>query len=323
MLASRRQLVVNGVEVARTPLLVPSFSSKGFPKIGKIFQYMSEFIDGEALVSSYDIYHKKIKGPFDYPSLVFLDSGGYEAAKDTDLSDTQENEHIPKTWCREWHEEVLKSWDQKVPTVVVSYDHPDDRKPIVDQIEQAKEMAMPGGKVLREILIKPETKTQIIIQIDNVIDNVHALADFDVIGVTEKEMGTDLFSRMTNIARLRKALRAAGLRIPIHVFGSLDTISTPFYFVAGADIFDGLTWLRYAYLDGLTLYRQNFGVLALGFQTKTKMIDAQCWTKNYYYIKDLELEMRRFLNEGDFASFKHHGYLFKTAYQNVIEAIGE
>ncbi len=49
---------------------------------------------------------------------------------------------------------------------------------------------------------------------------------------------------MQNIAKLRKALDKAGLNIPLHVFGSLDTVTTPLYFLAGADIFDGLTWLR-------------------------------------------------------------------------------
>lgn len=84
MLAKRRALKVNGQEIERTPLLIPSFSSKGFPEIDKIINYCSELIDGVTLVSAYDLHYGKIKPPFDFPSLIFLDSGGYEASKDTE-----------------------------------------------------------------------------------------------------------------------------------------------------------------------------------------------------------------------------------------------
>jgi len=36
MLAERRVIGRNGQEIERTPLLVPSFSSKGFPEVKKI-----------------------------------------------------------------------------------------------------------------------------------------------------------------------------------------------------------------------------------------------------------------------------------------------
>jgi hypothetical protein len=77
MLAKRRSLKHNGREIDRTPLLIPSFSSKGFPDIDKIIKYSSELIEGVALISAYDLHYGKIKPPFDFPSLIFLDSGGY------------------------------------------------------------------------------------------------------------------------------------------------------------------------------------------------------------------------------------------------------
>ena len=55
---------------------------------------------------------------------------------------------------------------------------------------------------------------------------------------------------MKNIAQIRRALDGVGLDTPLHVFGSLDTVTTPMYFMAGADIFDGLTWLRFAFYNG-------------------------------------------------------------------------
>jgi hypothetical protein len=81
VLAGRRSLRLNGVEIERTPLLVPSFSSKGFPEIKEIVGYSSELIEGPILVSAYDLHYGCIEGPFDFASLIFLDSGGYEASK--------------------------------------------------------------------------------------------------------------------------------------------------------------------------------------------------------------------------------------------------
>lgn len=323
MLAKRRAIKFWGAEVERTPLLVPSFSSKGFPDVAKIVRYCSELIEGTTLVSAYDIHYGKVSPPFSFASLLFLDSGGYEASKDVDLSDLGDKEHNPKAWSKEMHEAVIAQWKPEVPSVLISYDHPKERISIAEQIERANAMA-PGRKdLLREILLKPETEKQQLLQLADVEPHVHRLAAFDIIGVTEKEIGKSLVERMKNLGRLRRLLRDAGLDMPIHVFGSLDTVSTPMYFLAGADIFDGLTWLRFAYYKGLTLYKHNFGALELGVSTKAEVVDARCWNQNYYYMRDLELEMRRFLSDGNFATFKHHSELFKSTYQSVAEALGE
>lgn len=323
MLAKRRTLKLNGVEIERTPLLIPSFSSKGFPDVDKIIKYCSELIEGVTLVSAYDLYYKKIQPPFDFPSLVFLDSGGYEASKEAELSDLGDKEHQPRAWTKEMHEEVIATWRPAVPSVLISYDHPKARVSIAEQVERARTMAPGRTEFLRELLLKPETEAQSLLPISEAIKHVHRFAEFDIIGVTEKEIGNSLVDRMKNIAQLRRALSGAGLETPIHVFGSLDTVSTPMYFLAGADIFDGLTWLRFAFHEGLTVYKHNFGALKLGVATKAHMVDARCWNQNYYYMTDLELEMRRFLAAYDFDSFKHHGALFRTTLQNAMEALGE
>jgi hypothetical protein len=323
MLAKRRTLKLNGVEIERTPLLVPSFSSKGFPDVDKIIASCSELIEGVTLVSAYDLHYEKIHPPFDFPSLIFLDSGGYEASKDAELSDLGDKDHLPKEWTQEMHEEVLATWRPKVPSVLISYDHPKARLAVVDQVERARAMAPGRTGFLRELLLKPETEQQKLLHVDSVIKHVHRFADFDIIGVTEKEIGNSLVDRMKNIAKLRRALTGAGIDIPIHVFGSLDTISTPMYFLAGADIFDGLTWLRFAFHEGLTIYKHNFGALQLGVAAKSHMIDARCWHQNYYYMTELQLEMRRFLTSEDFGSFKHHGSMFSAALQSALEALGD
>ena len=73
-------------------------------------------------------------------------------------------------------------------------------------------------------------------------------ASFDVVAITEKGLGESPIDRMAAIARLRRALDEANCRMPIHVFGSLDPLSICLYAMAGAEIFDGLTWLRYVFV---------------------------------------------------------------------------
>ena len=59
------------------------------------------------------------------------------------------------------------------------------------------------------------------------------------------------------IHELRSQLDRAGVQAPIHIFGGLDPLYTPLYFAAGAELFDGLGWLRYAYREGVPIHRDS------------------------------------------------------------------
>lgn len=322
MLAKRRGFYRDGKEIIRTPLLLPSFSSKGFPEVQEIIEATSEVIDGECLVSAYDIHYQAIKGPFDFAQSIFVDSGGYEAGKDVELSDLGTTDHRPASWSKEQFNAVIAAWDSRRPTVLISYDHPDDRVSITDQITRADEMLPKKDNIFREILFKPERPLGAELNVDAIIGNIGKMTRFDAIGVTEKEVGGNLKERMVNIARIRLALNGVGLeQTPIHVFGSLDTLSTPLYFVAGADVFDGLTWLRFAYYEGQTIYRQNYSALKFGIDMKSHLVDAKCCYENYYYMKSLEREMRNYLNQG-IESFSYHRELIARSYQTVLEQTG-
>lgn len=321
-LARRRSVRLNGSEIARTPLLVPSFSSKGFPEIKKILEYASGLVEGAMLVSAYDTHYQIIEPPFDFASLVFLDSGGYEAGKEAELSAFAEYEDTRRGWSEKQYEEETRAWSCSVPTVFISYDHPDERIPVPEQVLRASRLLPKARGRIRELLLKPEKPSHRFIKIASLIENAHLFADFDIIGLTEKDLGASILERMTSIAELRGALSGVGLDVPLHIFGSLDTVTTPLYFIAGADIFDGLTWLRFAYVDGQTVYKQNYGALQLELTTKTHLLDGRCWNNNYYYLKRLELEMRRFLDKHDFRKFEHHGDKFRDAFTNMMEQLG-
>ena len=87
-----------------TPLLVPSFSSKASVDIAHAFDTLQPSITDTFLVSAYDIFHQKIQLPPNaLAEVLFLDSGGYEVAKDYDPMDPlyQEPEHslqIQESW---------------------------------------------------------------------------------------------------------------------------------------------------------------------------------------------------------------------------------
>lgn len=94
------------------------------------------------------------------------------------------------------------------------------------------------------------------------------------------------------------------------------------YFLAGADIFDGLTWLRFAFENGQTVYKQNFGATNLGVNLRAHVIDGLCWNHNYRYMQEMELDMRRFLKTGDYGDLRFHGELFRRSFDSTMEAIG-
>src|SRR5262245_56276145 len=152
MLAKRRGFYRDGKELIRTPLLLPSFSSKGFPHVQNILQATQEVIDGEILISAYDLHHKKLAGPFDFAEAIFLDSGGNKAGMGVELSDIRTSDYEPGPWGLKEYGAVLATWRSTRPTVVVSYDHPKDRMPIVEQIARADATIPKQSNLLREIL---------------------------------------------------------------------------------------------------------------------------------------------------------------------------
>jgi hypothetical protein len=319
MLANRRKVTLKNGAVISTPLLLPSFSSKALQNesVTEIIEYMSATITDEILVSAYDLlFHKlpskKIKK---FASAVFLDSGGYEGSKDADLSDTGEHQYIPGQWTQKHLDKALsEKWDFEIPTVLVTYDSPHSKTTIKNQIDRGKKHFLKWPRAARNILFKTESVKEPILNIKSIIDHKHELANFDVIGVTEKELGKSTLDRMVNIASIRLALQSIGLETPIHVFGSLDSISSPLYFLAGADIFDGLTWLRYAYSDGNTIYKHNYGATHLGISFDDYRVNGKIWSDNYFYLFKVREDMQKFLLKGDFGEFRYNGALFKKLF---------
>lgn len=317
MLAEIRKIQIGSTLVSKTPVLVPSFSSKGFPEVEKIVETLAQTITESTLLSAYDIAHGHIKSTPTFPSFFFLDSGGYECSRDVELSDNRKNNYVETPWTQKQLEEVLNYWNPPQPTIAISYDHPKHRTSVGEQIRAARDL-LANRNFGREILIKPITVDSGRVDMPSVLASLRDCSDFDVIGFTEKELGYSLFKRMQNISAIRRALTDAGLNTPIHIFGSLDTVSTPLYFLSGADIFDGLTWLRYAYVDDQAIYSKNLAALSWGIHMNDQSIDPRIWAQNYQVLATLQSRMKRFVKDQNYEVFGARlGAFFKDAIQNL------
>lgn len=319
VLARQSKIYMGGHALAETPLLLPSFSSKGFPEVAEIIKVMAEFITGPILVSSYDIHHKTISKKITFASLIFLDSGGYEARYEHDLSEAYGKVHKPKHWNRSYHEEVLRKWSSQWPTVAVTYDSPTLFQKFNEQVRAARSVKTKYPNFIWEFLLKPENKKDRFISLEKIITHINQLREFKILGMTEKEIDDTLFGAMRKIARLRMALDAADVQIPIHIFGSLDPLTSLLYFISGAEIFDGLTWLRFGYHEGHTLYWQNYAAVhdSEGIRRKSTDQSYQLWKNNYYYLDKMRTQMMNYVRTGQFSHFGPVADIVEDAYRQL------
>jgi len=305
--ARKRQLQLKGLSLP-TPFVVPSFSSRVKPPdpLQKFLKSMLPSISGPLLISAYDVYHRPGLADYNFneeiskqdPFLVFLDSGGYEVIwnEKAQSAGIIQATDAP-TWKLKDYLAVLKDWPASVPLVAVTFDPP---KPpsMEDQIAAATDLAGRFPRFSVDFLLKPPCgkpkKVATTLELSDISPFVGQLKDFPLVGVTEKEIGASMKDRLTFLTGFRDLLDAAGLETPIHVFGGLDPVMTPLYFLAGADVFDGLSWLRYAFKDGRSLYDQGF----VATENPRMPIEGAIWNmrdKNIRAFTDLEISMKKYL----------------------------
>ena len=318
----------------RTPLLVPSFSSKAFgfscdgqPEIHRVIEASREFITRTCLISAYDLYYEYIPAPEDVGltvDLMFVDSGGYEVSEARDLSAVDKPVHKPKDWDLQKLHHIAECWPEAFPAVFISYDHPNHRCPVSEQIQSAKEFLHRHDNHLHSFLLKPESPKESTLgpALQTLNEHIGELTGFHLFGVTDKELGSSVLERMTRIARLRLALDAAGLSIPIHVLGALDPLSVALYFVAGAEVFDGLTWVRYAYSSGQCVYIQNNAALNYGIDMPGDELRVRTIADNLRCLEQLERTLRRLAETKDWNMLTIHRDFVRQAAERLHSELG-
>lgn len=330
---SRKLQHPQGVRLT-TPLPIPSFSSKGFgaskdghSEISEIFEITEEYLTEAMLISAFDLHHDNLAMPESaITEITFVDSGGYEISDIYDFSTKYRQPLSRQDVAQAWSEKKLRtiydSWPEGVPAAFVSYDHPEVRQSLSDQLDAAKDLLDRHTEQMRIILVKPETPDQVQVQVPNVVANADEFAHFDIVGFTENELGNSLLDRMESIARIRLAFNDEDVDTPIHVFGGLDPLSCALYFCAGAELFDGLTWLRYGYLNGIAVYHQNYAANSVGIDRSDWFARAKAAQDNIGTLIDLRNSMRKFANSRDFSQFGENEDLVRDSYELLCTRIG-
>lgn len=281
-----------------TPILVPSFSSRGFPEVRDIYNLMRDFIVDVSLVSAYDLHYDFIDRDMYYSDLIFIDSGGYETQllKSTASLDdvyAARDSYSVLPWNSDLHQSVLDRLEPNSQFVFISYDSQENSQPILDQIESSLALLKQYPDVASEFLCKPEQESNFI-NIDNLIGYLDDIAQFSILGLTEKELGKSILERCQNLLRLRSEFKTSGFQIPIHILGCLDPALSIAYFLCGADIFDGLAWLRYVFYEGLALYPSTANLITGKWNYSEQELANLYGIQNIHMLNRLTRSMMKF-----------------------------
>lgn len=306
-----------------TPMLVPSFSSCGFPQDKQQLQrvtndnfrlYAKEF--ESLLVSAYDLYHGYVSFD-DIPegNTIIVDSGGYEVSQEDDDSAIYWKPQ-PQAGAT-WNETMLLKILTKLPDdprfIFVNLDSNDNvsaqaHRAIAQlgRFSQARRTfllkeELPGKDITRQeteyVSLRP-----MIAQLSGITTE---LTNFDILGVTEKSLGQSYFERLSNLRLLGALIKKYHLNLPIHIFGALDPLSVRIYTMAGADIFDGLTWLRFAYRGDECVYLNNELLKESDWRENiSEEGHDSVYNRNYAYLMGLQANLREYRMTNDVRHLK-------------------
>ncbi|NHN35334.1 hypothetical protein [Paenibacillus agricola] len=284
-----------------TPVLIPSFSSKGFPQIQELHNYLKFKLTAASLVSTYDLHYGYLNGDEIYESdILIVDSGGYERNQEHDISDIYGSLYFPKEWNETLYEQQVKKLKPITDILLVNFDYV-ECFPLKEQMARAKATFEKFPEFATDFLCKPISSDEAIINVNDVIHKSAAFFVFDVLGFTEKELGHSILERANSVYRIRKALTVAGLETPIHIFGCLDPLSVILYYLCGADIFDGLSWLRFSVKNGTPTY-MNHHAISSGlwdkYDTEVKVIG---YAENLEELSQLKDRLVKFTESSDWS----------------------
>lgn len=286
MMARIREFRLPSGVVLETPLMIPSLSSRGFDfqenglsETALYLQAVQEYLTESLLVSAYDLHYQMVPQAREFlsdlhwdtiwatPTLLVVDSGGYELGNVWDGAEVRRGERPSREFRKEDYRQLVGMLPRDRDLLVVTWDHvaqEGDRLSLEQQISEAGQFCTENPDFMVDFLLKPEQGERFI-NADKVKECCSDMARFDVIGITEKELGDSILDRALNLLRLRRTLDDAQVDRPIHIFGALDPLFIRLYFMCGAEIFDGLTWLRYGIFQGVTVYKEAAALLCGDF----------------------------------------------------------
>ena len=264
-------------------------------------------IDESLLISAYDIRHDLLvdsaafrsgfeQSRYAQPRVLIIDSGWYEKNGGPPAGQFAGDLKKPLPWEEADYLLTINDLDEALRPIVVSWDH---AGPYCEQIIHAQEFFGARTSLAPTLLLKPPSGLRFH-RFEKLSDeDVANLRAFDIIGVTEREIGESVLDRLVAISTLRQQLDRIQVPCPIHVFGGLDPLHTPLYFAAGAEIFDGLGWLRYAYREGVAMNRDAAALLDRQITKRWMQTLNSVSLDNLDELRRLTDDLRRLAYKGD------------------------
>lgn len=343
LMRSRRMVLKSGANI-ETPLLIPSLSSKGFAfrpdgrsEVATYLELAKDELTEALLLSAYDIEHRYLPDVTELLSddhwstvysntrLLVIDSGGYELNSGWQAGDLVRGAWRPRSFDAEAYGRIVDRLPTDFDLLVVNYDHvepPTQRVDYPQQVESSARFFETRKHLMNNLLLRPPADKHYL-DPHAVRPVIPSLTQFDVVGVTEKEAGDSLLDRLTTIARLRYMLDQAEVDVPIHVFGVLDPLLVTLYFMAGAEIFDGLTWLRFGHYNGLSIYRETVPVLENHVDMSASVRGARSQLTYLEALRDLKRTLRSWESSGgNDACLRYHHLTVKNVRDRLELAIG-
>lgn len=274
-----------------TPLIVPSFSSRGFPSLPDIWNQLSYKLFGVCLVSVFDVTEGFIPSNVsEMVNVVFWDSGVFEidGGRKEIIGD-----HAPATcanWRKEQYHETLRTIGEGANAVVVNFDEVGS---LEDQIRRALEDFSLVPYAASDFLIKPAVESESV-NLPKLGLHLDRLSEVNIFGITTREAGDSLLTRCSSIVMLRDMLDGAGLQTPIHVFGAISPYEILAYFFSGADIFDGLDWLRYSFRPWGSIEIRESAMEEFRWNLTDSELEMEVRTNNLRFLYELQDRMLRY-----------------------------
>jgi len=283
------------------PLIAYSFSSRGFPDLVQRVQQLLPSINSAFLISLFDVWHLSELSDFLTTTdtrVRIWDSGGYETKFSDDVSSVISAVPSSSHWELQHYIEAARRIPWNGRDILVSFDN---TPPL--SVDQQLEIATEGydhieGEYLRDVLLHVPTDYDIAKLVSEIVPH---LSRIDIIGFTEKEIAPTWKRGVHFIHTFKQEFARLNLNAPpIHLFGCLDPKSVTYFTLAGVSVFDGLSWLRYFFYNGTTLYRREFEFLG-DFQgiRPTQDIDTAISLHNMNEMQQLHADLNFHLTLGD------------------------
>jgi len=199
-------------------------------------------------------------------------------------------------WSRPaYHSTIGTRLNDIANRIVVNYDRCAE---IAAQIESAGVDFAQAPRSAKDFLIKPEVPGQLV-NVAKLKRFTPDLDSYEVIGATARELGDSLADRCRAIVMMRDILDEAGLDSPIHVFGAIRPCEVLAYFFCGADMFDGLSWLRLAFRNDRNLHIEEVAFEDFNWNLPDDELKYQERAANLRFLFRLQEDLQEYALHGD------------------------